>query len=831
MKKHTLRIIIICAVIVTVLIVCAAVMLFTMSGKHSKVDGIKVTDSGCDVFGISAEIVSAILDDEDPLLEIKWTNRTPKEYYISTHHTVYIESNGTFEKTEISEPSYSGKWALHPFKTCADEYSLKYAELRTGAKYRIEVKLSDKDGKKEGKAWIEFEISGKVSSDYAGNEYVKIEGTGYNENGDTFFTHYGNLEIGTIYDLNGYMEFSVLETAVLESMNYEDAYGETGDTEVYYPDDGHIFIGAKLLVKNLDEAHQVTTSASIVYNEKRYYEHSTVRDYMRYSIVEPQEEREFWIIVSVPSEVKNEDGIGISMYFSSSNYSFTLPVKFETEEIALPLELTKDSIPNTKDWKTQGLESAGLYGVEISEPYSASFGDLYILKHYNVSGVYYDTFFAIETKDTVYLQKNDELSVIESLTICDLDGENGDEICIQELTGNAVKSTAVFSVNKGRLTKIFSTFGVGERGFDTGFSFELRAPYRVVIKNEHTGYETEYAFGTDDEEYEQVYDKSGNPLENKSVWLWHTTVFPSDTDGDGVYELVANQSTCLISNADNFGECVSILKYDKKAKEFRVVDAEFALLEIPESIPNSDNWKSFLFKETVFNKEDTEISEPYSASFGNLYVISRKTEKTPLWEIYFAVENGSDIMLNQVTRGELADIKICNVDGKAGDEIIFVAFNGGCGGAGGYDTYVFNVDKGSLNRIFYASRATSRESGFESKLIAPFSIEITNKYTGYRYVESLEEGHWIRNYFDANGDPTFEGGAELDNISQIITDDVDGEGDYELICKQYTYFGSTAGFIGYSISTWNYDEALGEFIVIDAEYDPETNIDVEVLPH
>ena len=166
MKKHTLRILIICAVIVTVLIVCAAVILFTMSGKHSKVDGIKITDSGCDVFGVSAEIVSAILDDEDPLLEIKWTNRTPKEYYISTHHTVYIESNGTFEKTEITEPSYSGTWALHPFEAFDDEYSLKYAELRTGAKYRIEVKISDKAGKEEGKAWIEFEISGNASRAY-----------------------------------------------------------------------------------------------------------------------------------------------------------------------------------------------------------------------------------------------------------------------------------------------------------------------------------------------------------------------------------------------------------------------------------------------------------------------------------------------------------------------------------------------------------------------------------------------------------------------------------------------------------------------------------------
>jgi len=237
-----------------------------------------------------------------------------------------------------------------------------------------------------------------------------------------------------------------------------------------------------------------------------------------------------------------------------------------------------------------------------------------------------------------------------------------------------------------------------------------------------------------------------------------------------------------------------------------------------DSIPNTKDWKTQGLESAGLY--GVEISEPYSASFGKLYVLSRKTEKTPLWEIYFAVENGSDIMLNQLPSGELDDIKICNVDGKAGDEIIFVAFNGGCGGAGGYDTYVFNVDKGSLNCIFYASRGNTQESGFESKLIAPFSIEITNKYTGYRYVESFEEGHWIRNYFDKNGAPTCKSSAGLDNISQIIADDVDGDGDYELICTQYTFLGSTASFIGHSISTWNYDEDLEKFIVIDAEYVP-----------
>ena len=92
-------------------------------------------------------------------------------------------------------------------------------------------------------------------------------------------------------------------------------------------------------------------------------------------------------------------------------------------DIPEPLELIKDTIPRTADWQTSGLESAGITGVEMGDPYKASFGNLYVLKHYHVSGVYHDTFFAIETEKTVYLQKISELTAIEDILICDINGK------------------------------------------------------------------------------------------------------------------------------------------------------------------------------------------------------------------------------------------------------------------------------------------------------------------------------------------------------------------------------------------------------------------------
>ncbi len=817
--------------VAAVLIACAALAIIMAVIGGNEISGLKVTDSGSDLNGVRAEIVAADLDAEIPHITVKWKNSTFKQYSIEAPFELYREVDDKWKKEElVAEPDDDFGDTLMELDSYEKDYLLKHFELSEGEKYRFEVKVSVNEA--EYKVWIEFEICEKVSRYYF-NATVLERVYDRDENGrDT-----GYLIVAPFEDEPERKSSDKIQVYcdTVYSDNISEFIDEGSFVRILY--DGRIEETYPAKLPTVYEIEQI-----FVEEETSESFDATVINVTTSSFLVTPLEGERELSVSDKIYVNKEDldsemdagiteGSIVRISYDGrieETYPAKIPKVYKIEylrgsygavtEPVPPLVLTKDSIPNTKDWQTKGLESAGLSGVEIGEPYSATFGDLYVLKHYNISSVYYDIFFAIETKDTVYLQKINELSMISLLNICDLDGEYGDEICIQEYTGNAVKTTTVFSADDGKLFKIFSS--AGETRLDTGFTFELCAPYRVEIKNKYTGYEAEYNFSDENEEYKEAYDNSGKPLDNQSVWLWHTAVSPIDTDGDGVYELLAKQNTCLLSNADNFGECVSVLKYDKKAKGFKVIDAKFVSVAIPESIPNTDGWQSKLFVETIFDPYNTEISEPYIASFGNLFVISMEKEARPLREIYFGIENGDEIIISQVTSsGYISNMDFCNVDGIQGDEVIVSSFNGGVGGAGGYDSYIFRVNKGVLDCIFFANRGNNENSGFESRLIAPFSLEITNKYTGYRYVKDLKDCRWmVGQGFDENGVPISNFQANLDNIDSIETKDLDGDGVYELICRQYTSFGSTADYIGYAMSTWEYDEDEGEFIVIDTEF-------------
>ncbi|MBQ2730092.1 MAG: hypothetical protein IJF69_04900 [Clostridia bacterium] len=196
--------------------------------------------------------------------------------------------------------------------------------------------------------------------------------------------------------------------------------------------------------------------------------------------------------------------------------------------------------------------------------------------------------------------------------------------------------------------KSFPRLGFGEKEFDTGYSFELCAPHRVIIKNQYTSYETVYDFPSESKEFEEVFDDNGTPVKNKSVWFWYTEVLPSDTDGDGVYELVARQNTCLLNNADNFGRCISILKYDKKAGGFKVIDAKFE-----ERIYSSDlyhiSYEALLYTYTIYDRngdvifKDSNWREPEISMVSDDIVelcIQTGTGLSTNWAIFFDVETG-----------------------------------------------------------------------------------------------------------------------------------------------------------------------------------------------
>ena len=78
--------------------------------------------------------------------------------------------------------------------------------------------------------------------------------------------------------------------------------------------------------------------------------------------------------------------------------------------------------------------------------------------------------------------------------------------------------------------------------------------------------------------------------------------------------------------------------------------------------------------------------------------------------------------------------------------------------------------------------------------------------------------------FDENGKPDTAWGAQFDGVYETVLEDVDNDGDDELVCKSYSSVGSHANSLGDAVTTIDYNKDLMAFVVVDAdfvEYDKE----------
>lgn len=255
-----------------------------------------------------------------------------------------------------------------------------------------------------------------------------------------------------------------------------------------------------------------------------------------------------------------------------------------TDEVHEPLELMKSCIPNEPDWKTAGLESAGLSGVEIGEPHSASFGKLYVLKYYSISKVFCDIFLAVETEDLVYLSEISSFGVGCDTYTYDIDGESGDEIILKVDTGGnggyGSYDIIVYKLPDDGIKQLYIT-GRAD-GYDDGFSARLEAPFKLEIGNEHTGYSKTFDIKGMFEP-ERIFDEYGIPGEVYSEDIYfdciHDVKF-EDVDNDGAFELICRQYSYCSWTANGIGLAYTTLKYDKSNGEFKVIDASFEPEEI-----------------------------------------------------------------------------------------------------------------------------------------------------------------------------------------------------------------------------------------------------------
>ncbi len=253
------------------------------------------------------------------------------------------------------------------------------------------------------------------------------------------------------------------------------------------------------------------------------------------------------------------------------------------DDYGKPLTLTKSSIPRTPEWETAGLESAGLGDADFHSSNECSLGTLHILTHYSYSSVFKDIFFALEREDDVLLYSVTELSFPEYLYFCDIDGDKTDEIVFMVNNGGnggaGSHTTYVWKVTDKGFETLMSLNGYVTY-FDTGFEFELQAPFKMLVKNRHTGYSRTIDFSNRTGYIGSVYDENGNPTDQERGW--HDCFYyivPRDIDNDGIYEIECTAYTSLYGHSDGIGDSICTIKYDRKSGDFKVLDARFELYD------------------------------------------------------------------------------------------------------------------------------------------------------------------------------------------------------------------------------------------------------------
>jgi len=185
----------------------------------------------------------------------------------------------------------------------------------------------------------------------------------------------------------------------------------------------------------------------------------------------------------------------------------------------------------------------------------------------------YGLFIEINTGKTTFQKElKSDITLIPSdhLFLGDVDGDGIQEILVHSNTGGiggyGLWYTWVLKVENDQIQTLFENFNE----FDTGFDYRFLEGYQMEITNRITGYRLVF----DVKEDHKKYLDHAKELPDDEMMIDPFYVFePTDTDGDGVSEILCKQYTSIFGHADYTGNACSVLKFNVETQTFEVVDA------------------------------------------------------------------------------------------------------------------------------------------------------------------------------------------------------------------------------------------------------------------
>ncbi len=154
-------------VVVAIVASVAVGVCFLTDPKNTALDGLETAKNGSELDGVSLEIVSADLTPPDPLIRVRWNNKTAEPLMYGDEYYIYCVTDDGLEDCRLT-PNYVWHaigYGIDPHGASVHEYSLKGMDMTQAGTYRLETDFFV-DGKPDVdyRAWIEFTLEDGVPS-------------------------------------------------------------------------------------------------------------------------------------------------------------------------------------------------------------------------------------------------------------------------------------------------------------------------------------------------------------------------------------------------------------------------------------------------------------------------------------------------------------------------------------------------------------------------------------------------------------------------------------------------------------------------------------------